>query len=161
MAPAQVERAQQHMQKLASGEGIRLKYGGKTGNSKASHQLLELAKRKSLKMQWDVAQEIFRLHFEEDGDITDVQMLVSAGVNCGLDEEEVKRWLQDEDAATIVDKEVAEVRAMAVNGVPRFLIQGGKHQVEGAGDLEDFFEIFMKVKEDESSSSVTKGSNSC
>jgi predicted DsbA family dithiol-disulfide isomerase len=161
MEPAQVERVQQHMQKLASGEGIRLKYGGKTGSSRLSHQLLDLAKTKGLKIQWDIAQEIFRVHFEEDGDITDIELLVAAGVRCGLDEQEVRTWLSDKESAKIVDNQVEEIRAKGVNGVPRFLIQDGKHQVEGAGDLEDFFEIFMKIKADESSSSISTGGTSC
>jgi predicted DsbA family dithiol-disulfide isomerase len=145
-----VERAQKHMTSVATGEGITLKYGGKTGNSRLSHQLLLFAKTESLEMQGKVAEEVFRKHFAEDGDITDVEMLVTAGVNCGLDEEKIRAWLKDEEKAKAVDEEVEEVKALGVKGVPKFFFQGSKEFVDGAGDAMDFFEIFMKIKEGES-----------
>jgi predicted DsbA family dithiol-disulfide isomerase len=151
MDPERIEKIQSHIQGIGTVEGIMFRFGGKTGNTKFSHQLLQLAKTDSLEMQWKVAEEVFRLHLEEERDITDIQMLVAAGVNAGLGEEKVRKWLQDEEGAKIVDKEVEEVRALGVKGVPRFLLQGGKHHVEGAGDVMDFFEVFMKVKEGESS----------
>ena len=144
-----VEKIQSHLQSVGTGEGIMFKFGGKTGNSRLSHQLLELAKTESLEMQWKVAEEVFRLHFEEEKNITDVQMLITAGVNAGLDEKRVKEWLHDEEKAKIVDEEVEEVKAMGMKGVPRFIFQNGKHHVDGAGDLMDFFEIFMKIKEED------------
>jgi predicted DsbA family dithiol-disulfide isomerase len=146
-----VEKAKKHMSSVAAGEGIILKFGGKTGNSRLSHQLISLAKTESLEMQGKVAEEIFRLHFAEEGDITDVDMLVTAGVNCGLDKAKIKEWLNDEEKAKAVDDEVEEARKLGVNGVPKFFLQGQKEYVDGAGDLMDFFEIFMKIKEAENS----------
>jgi predicted DsbA family dithiol-disulfide isomerase len=144
-----VEKAKKHMASVATGEGITLNFGGKTGNSRLSHQLLSLAKTESLEMQGKVAEEVFRLHFQEEGDITDMEMLVIAGVNCGLDEMRIREWLSDEEKAKAVDEEVQEARKMGVKGVPKFFLQGEKEYVDGAGDLMDFFEIFMKIKEGE------------
>jgi predicted DsbA family dithiol-disulfide isomerase len=150
-----VESVKKHMTSLAAGEGITMKFNGKTGNSRLSHQLLALAKADGLQMQGNVAEEIFRLLFEEAGDITDIDMLVTAGVNCGLDEARIRKSLVDEKAAMAVDKEVEKVRELGVRGVPKFFVQGGKDHVDGAGDVTDFFEIFMRIKEEEGTEGVS------
>ncbi|OCL07016.1 hypothetical protein AOQ84DRAFT_378072 [Glonium stellatum] len=121
----------------------------KTGNSRLSHQLLELAKRKSLETQWNIAQELFKLQFEEERDITDIQTLVDAGVRCGFSKDEVSEWLNGQKGVEAVNREVEKVKKMGIDGVPRFLLQDGNYSIEGAADTMDFFEIFIKIKEQE------------
>jgi predicted DsbA family dithiol-disulfide isomerase len=138
---------QSHMKAVATADGINLKFGGKTGNTKRSHQLMLAAGQQSLETQGRLAEEIFRRCYEEEGDITDAQMLTQAGVAAGLDEEVVKRALDDAELGDIVDAEVEEVKKLGVKGVPQFFLQDGQHHIEGAADVMDFFEVFVKVKE--------------
>ncbi|KAF2436803.1 thioredoxin-like protein [Tothia fuscella] len=153
MTPEQVERAQKHMQAVATVDGISIKcpgVGGKTGNTKLSHMLLHVAKEHSLDMQSRVAEEIYRRRFEQEGDITDVEMLIRAGVDAGLDENALRKALEDPEVAKVVDSGETEVKSSGVTGVPQFIFQGGGHRINGAGDPMDFFELFMKIKEEES-----------
>lgn len=144
--------AQKHMTALGRGEGVEIGYGGKTGNTHLSHRLLHYAKSISLDKQTEVALELFRLHFSEDGDITQMSLMLDAARNCGLDVEDVQRYLESGAGAGEVDAEAADVRAEGVKGVPRFRICGGGevYEVDGAGDTMEFFEILMKIKGDPS-----------
>jgi predicted DsbA family dithiol-disulfide isomerase len=152
MGEERTASAQKHMTSLGRAEGIEIKYGGKTGNTKLSHRLLHLAKSKGPQVQTEVALELFRLHFGDERDVTELQMMLDAAKNCGLDVGEVKAYLESGGGAEEVDAEAAAIRASGVKGVPRFRFQGGEHEVDGAGDAMDFFEILMKIKGDPSAS---------
>lgn len=139
--------AQKHMTSLGHGEGIEIKYGGKTGNTKLSHRLLHFAKLKGLAVHTEVALELFRLHFGEERDITELQTLLDAARSCGLDVAEVKAYLEAGGGAEEVDQQAAALRASGVKGVPQFRFHGGEFEVDGAGDAMGF-EILMKIKGD-------------
>jgi len=148
MGEERTKTAQAHMMRLGTAEGIAINYGGKTGNTKLSHQLLHLAKTKGLETQNAVSEELFRLHFGEERDITDIQTMIDAGTNAGLQGSEVRSYLEEGRGVEEIDKEAAEIRASGVKGVPKFLFEGGKYSVDGSGDAMEFFELLMKIKAD-------------
>ncbi|QDS68657.1 hypothetical protein FKW77_001954 [Venturia effusa] len=150
MGPEQIARAQKHMNSIGSAEGITFDWTGKTGKTKQSHQLLELAKTRGSEVQCKVAEELFRLHFEKQRDITHVQTIVDAGEAAGLGKAEVLKVLNDEEVGGLVDKEAQKARDDGISSVPQFSLQGGKYPVDGAQDAMDFFEVFMKIKGQES-----------
>lgn len=147
------EKAEMIFQRLASvGEdvGIEFSFGGKLGNTRDSHRLIQLGKTKSPKVQTRVVEELFTSYFEKEGDITSHNVLREAGVKAGLPEEEVSDWLQSDKGGSEVDKEVAEAQMRAVSGVPNFMLQG-KYEIGGAQDAEAFVKVFERVKEIEGS----------
>lgn len=127
--------------------GINFKYGGRTGNTRDSHRLIQLAKTKGEDVQNRVVEELFKSYFEEEGDITSLDMLVAAGVKAGLEDGEVKGWLggYEDKGGAQVDAEVKQAQREFISGVPHFTIQG-KYHVGGAEDPEVFLEIFEKVR---------------
>jgi predicted DsbA family dithiol-disulfide isomerase len=149
MGPDRIARSQKHLNSIGSAEGIAFNWNGKTGKTKQSHQLLKLARTKSLELQCKVAEELFRLHFEGERDITDVQTLVDAGECAGLNKNEILSWLENGNAGDLVDREAQEARDNGISSVPQFFLQAGKYALDGAQDAMDFFEVFMSVKEDE------------
>ena len=130
--------------------GINFSFGGKTGNTRESHRLVELGKTKGADVQTRVVEALFKSYFEEEGDITDREVLKEAGVRAGLEEAEVKSWLESDKGGEEVDKEVAEAQLRGVSGVPNFVLQG-KYEIGGAQDPEAFVKVFEKVKEMEES----------
>ncbi|KAF1981336.1 thioredoxin-like protein [Aulographum hederae CBS 113979] len=100
----------------------------------------------NLEVQWEVAQELFRLQFEEDGDVTSMETLVATGKVGGLAEEEVQRWLGEGRAREVVERESAEVKGMGITSVPMFLFGNGAVTVDGAADVGEFFETIVKTK---------------
>jgi predicted DsbA family dithiol-disulfide isomerase len=149
MGPEQTARSQKYMNSIGSAEGITFNWNGKTGKTKQSHQLLELARKKSSELQCKAAEELFRLLFEEQRDITDAQTIIDAGAAAGLSKDEISACLASSNAGHFVDMEAQAARDNGISSVPQFSLQGGKYPLDGAQDAMDFFEVFMKVKEDE------------
>lgn len=150
MGPEQTARSQKHMNSIGSTEGITFNWNGKTGKTKQSHQLLELARIKGSEVPCKVAEELFRLHFEEQRDITDFQTIVDAGEAAGLDKADISKYLNDAEIGNFVDKKAKKAREDGVSSVSQFSLQGGKYPLDGAQDAMNFFEVFMKIKDEES-----------
>jgi len=125
--------------------GIDFKFGGKTGNTRDSHRLIQLGRIKSPAIQTRIVEELFATYFELDGDITSLEDLKNAGVKAGLDEKEVKEWLASDAGGKEVDKEVEEAQRSQITGVPNFTLQG-KYEIGGAQDPEVFVRLFEKIK---------------
>lgn len=148
--PERTARSQKYMNSIGSAEGITFNWNGKTGKTEQSHQLLELARMKGSEVQCKVAEELFRLHFEEQRDITDVQTIADAGEAAGLDKNEISKYLNDAEIRDLVDKEAQKAREEGISSVPQFSLQGEKYPLDGAQDAMDFFEVFIKIKDEES-----------
>jgi len=130
--------------------GIKFKFGGKTGNTRDSHRLIQLGKSKSPAMQTRVVEELFSAYFENEGDITSHETLKNAGVKAGLDEKEVADWLASDKGGKAVDEEVEQAQLNQISGVPNFTIQG-KYEVGGAQDPGVFLRLFEKIKAEQAS----------
>ena len=126
--------------------GINFNFGGNIGNTRDSHRLIQLGKTKGPGMQTRVVEELFKSYFENEGDITDHEMLQAAGVKAGLDAIDVKEWLNSDKGGPQVDREVQEAQVRGVSGVPNFVMQG-KYEIGGAQDAENFVKVFERVKE--------------
>lgn len=138
---------QQRLSGEGSKVGIKFKYGGKTGNTRDSHRLIAMAgKTGGTKLQNRVVEELFKGYFEEEQDITDLQVLKKAGLDAGLEEAQVDEWLGGNAGGKEVDEEVNVARASLVTGVPHFVING-KYEIQGAQDAEGFRRIFERIKE--------------
>jgi len=133
--------------------GIDFKFGGKTGNTRDSHRLIQLGKTKSAQMQTRVVEELFSAYFEQEGDITNHEVLKNAATRAGLDEKEVIDWLESDAGGKAVDEEVAQAQENDISGVPNFTIQG-KYEVGGAQDAGVFLRLFEKIKANEEASKV-------
>lgn len=125
--------------------GIDFKFGGKTGNTRDSHRLIQLGKSKSPAMQTRIVEELFSAYFENEGDITSHKVLLNAAEKAGFDVKEAKEWLNSDKGGKEVDAEVEEAQLNQITGVPRFEIQG-KYLVGGAQDPDVFLRLFEKIK---------------
>lgn len=130
--------------------GIDFKFGGKTGNTRDSHRLIQLGKTKGPDVQTRVVEELFKSYFENEEDITSRAVLQAAGVRAGLAEEEVRAWLESGKGGREVDREVREAQMKDISGVPHFTLQG-KYEIGGAQDADAFVKVFERIKELEGS----------
>lgn len=132
-----------------AGDGIRFSFSGRTGNTRDSHRLLQLAGSKSEAAQTRTVEQLFAAYFELEKDITSHEVLAAAGKEAGLEEAEVKRMLESDEFGDVVDKEVAEARSEAVSGVPHFTLQN-QYEVSGAQEPAAFVRLFERIKARES-----------
>ncbi|KAL7271392.1 hypothetical protein RUND412_005852 [Rhizina undulata] len=89
------------------GHRIDFKFSVKMGNARDSYRLVQLGKKG---LQVPVVEQLFKTHFEEERDITDLGVMVGAGVRAGLEEEEVRKWLESDDGGAVIDGEVLKLR---------------------------------------------------
>jgi predicted DsbA family dithiol-disulfide isomerase len=141
---------QERLSGIGKAEGINFKYGGNTGNTRDSHRLVQLGKTKGPEMQTRVIEELFAAYFENEKDITTKEVLTEAGVKAGLDEKEVKEWLNSDKGGPEVDKEVQQARRQHVTGVPHFTIND-QYEVGGAQEPVTFVQLFERLKKQEGS----------
>jgi predicted DsbA family dithiol-disulfide isomerase len=143
-----LERSQMIFQRLIqAGQdcGINFSFGGRTGNTRNSHRLIQLAKTHSPAVQTRVVEELFEAYFEKEQDITSMEVLKNAGVKAGLEEKEVMEWLNSDKGGKEVDEEVMEARMQQISGVPNFTIND-RYDIGGAQDPQVFLSTFEKIK---------------
>ncbi|CAI6335022.1 unnamed protein product [Periconia digitata] len=142
---ARTQAMYQYMTGIGKAEGIDFKYGGRTGNTRDSHRLVQLGKQKGPQMQTRVIEELFAAYFENEKDITSQDVLVEAAVKAGLDKAEVQDWLSNGKGGPAVDKEVQDAYAKNIHGVPNFTVNDSE-EVGGAQDPSAFVQIFERIK---------------
>jgi predicted DsbA family dithiol-disulfide isomerase len=116
-------------------------------NSFKAHRLIQLAKTRDLGDQ--IEEELFKIHFAEGKNIDDEQVLVAAGKNIGLPEEDVKMLFTSDafDAEVRIDQ--LEAQRMGIRGVP-FFVFDDKYAVSGAQPTELFLQTLEKTWESKS-----------
>ncbi|KAK4653717.1 hypothetical protein QC762_0086490 [Podospora pseudocomata] len=148
------------LKRFGEAEGINFSFKARIGNTRDAHRLVQLAKTKSNELENSVISALFKLHFEEDGDITSHDVLIAAGEKGGLDKAEVESWLDEGKGGPEVDKEVEEAYRDGVSGVPNFTING-KYRVEGAQDPEKLVEVLKRIKASAPAVSASSEGVSC
>ncbi|OCL13237.1 thioredoxin-like protein [Glonium stellatum] len=142
---ARTQMMQERLAQLGKSDGIDFKFGGKTGNTRDSHRLIQLGKTKSPAVQTRVVEELFAAYFENEKDITSHDVLVDAGIKAGLDAAEVKEWLGSGKGGAEVDREVQEAYEQSISGVPNFTIQD-QFEIGGAQEPAAFVQLFERIK---------------
>ncbi|KAK3208174.1 hypothetical protein GRF29_96g1608474 [Pseudopithomyces chartarum] len=149
----------QMLAQLGRNEGIDFKFGGRTGNTRDSHRLVQLGKVKGAGVQTRVIEELFEAYFEKEKDITKQEVLLQAAVKAGLEEKEAKEWLESGKGGEEVDREVQEAYERDVHGVPHFTING-RWEVGGAQEAGAFVELFERIGR-EGGGGVVEGGSKC
>ena len=105
-------------------------------NSLTSHRILQLAKTKKL---GDKMEEIFfKAYFTEGRDLNDTETLIELAVKAGLDSNEVKEVIENENLyLDDVHSDIHEANEIGVQGVP-FFVFDRKYAVSGAQPVEAF-----------------------
>jgi len=144
--PARISAMHERLAGVGKEHGIDFRFGGRTGNTRNSHRLLNLALSKGDAVQNKVVEQLFAGYFEQEKDITSPEFLQQAALNAGLDREEVKALFESDSRGPEVDKELLEARKKMITGVPNFVLNQ-KYEIQGAQDAEGFRRVFEKIKE--------------
>lgn len=144
--PQRTQVMQGHLARLGKQVGIDFAFGGKTGNTRDSHRLVQLGKTKGEEMQTKVVEQLFNAYFENAEDITQLDTLIARGVRAGLPEQEVREWMESGKGGEEVDREVMQAQQKFVTGVPNFTVNG-RFEVQGAEEPAAFLQVFGEVKD--------------
>ncbi|KAI1825761.1 thioredoxin-like protein [Xylaria intraflava] len=147
----QAGRAAQLTDRLASigrQEGIVFSFAGKIGSTRSAHRAIAYSRTEAGPGAQDAfVTALFAAYFEGDADITSYADLASVAETAGLDGAAMRAWLDSGAGGAEVDAEDAAARAAGLRGVPCFTVLG--RRVDGAGDVQDFMDAFVAVKEAE------------
>lgn len=117
------------------------------GSRPADGQDMDIDQERTETMQNMLVAGLFKAYFEENGDITSHEMLLTVAEKAGLDKEIVTKWLSSDEGGEIVDKEAEEaVTLHGITGVPVIFINDTV-RIDGAQDVEDFFMELVRVRD--------------
>eukprot|EP00005_Dracoamoeba_jomungandri_P004503 CAMPEP_0174253478 /NCGR_PEP_ID=MMETSP0439-20130205/2845_1 /TAXON_ID=0 /ORGANISM="Stereomyxa ramosa, Strain Chinc5" /LENGTH=183 /DNA_ID=CAMNT_0015334527 /DNA_START=99 /DNA_END=650 /DNA_ORIENTATION=- len=139
-----VEAMGKRLQEVGKTVGISFTSDGTIGNTIDSHRLIEFAHRKGV--QNDVVEALFKTYFEQGNNLGDIDILTAAAKEGGLEEEEVRDYLQTEEDREWVLKTDKKWKKQNINGVPCFIIDE-KVRLSGAQDAAVFEGVFKKFAE--------------
>ncbi|MGJ4906878.1 DsbA family oxidoreductase [Bradyrhizobium oligotrophicum] len=81
----------------------------------------------------EMKQRLMELYFRDGGDLTDVEVLVQAAADCGLDAEVVRKMLATDEDVALVSAQAQEAAEKGISGVPTYVF-AQKYAVSGAQD---------------------------
>lgn len=112
-------------------------------NSFKAHKLIQLAKNKNLGNE--IEEELFRIHFTEGKNIDDEAVLLAAGSNIGLPEDELTTLFNSDNFDAEVRIDQLEAQRIGIRGVP-FFVFDDKYAVSGAQAPEVFLQTLEKTR---------------
>lgn len=137
MPRQQIEQMLQQLTDLGAAEGVEFRFDTlRHANTRKAHRVLHLAKSQGL--QAELLERMYRAYFAEGLLMSDPNILVALGEEVGLDAEEVRDAIEDDEGfGEDVEQDIARARMLGVNGVPFFLIDS-KYGISGAQSAESF-----------------------
>jgi predicted DsbA family dithiol-disulfide isomerase len=78
-------------------------------------------------------QRLMELYFRDGADLSDIEVLVQAAVDSGLDAEQIRAKLATEDDVDLISGQAEEATDKGIGGVPTYVF-AGKYAVSGAQD---------------------------
>jgi predicted DsbA family dithiol-disulfide isomerase len=79
----------------------------------------------------EMKQRLMELYFRDGGDLTDMDVLVEAAADCGLDPDDVRRRLATDEDVALVSGQAQEAADKGISGVPTYVF-AQKYAVSGA-----------------------------
>ncbi|KAI1110055.1 thioredoxin-like protein [Nemania sp. NC0429] len=151
-----VGQLRERLARIGRQAGIEFSFAGKIGNTRSAHRAIALSKTLSSSDSDSPADSqnrfvaaLFAAYFEGTADITSHEALADVAAGAGLDGARMLAWLggEGDEGGAEVDAEDRAARDAGLRGVPSFAVQG--RRVDGAQDVQDFLDLFIKIKEEE------------
>jgi predicted DsbA family dithiol-disulfide isomerase len=92
-------------------------------------------------------QRLMDLYFTEGGDLTDREVLVQAGADCGLNADRVRELLAGDHDVARIEQEANSAKDAGIDGVPCFIF-GGLVAVQGAQSPEHLAQAIERAAQE-------------
>ena len=130
-------------------EGIDFRFGGLVANTLDAHRLIQHYQEKAGPECTDkIVNALYQQYFEEEKHPSSEDTLLKAAAAGGIDEQEARDFLSDEDEGLIEVKIlVREQASNGVDAVPYIVIEGKKRDftLEGAKEVEEYVKTLEQV----------------
>lgn len=140
------QRARQmvaHVSGVVADAGLDYRYDrAVAANTFDAHRLVRFAGQRGLASE--MMDALYQAHFVDGVDVGSRSALATVAATVGLDEAEVREWLDSDAGTPEVRAELAEARALGVNSVPTYVL-AGKYAVVGAQGTETLINALTEV----------------
>lgn len=140
------QRAQQmvaHVSGIVAEAGLDYDYDRSiAANTFEAHRLVWFAGQRGLASE--MMDALYRAHFVDGVDVGSRSALASIAAGVGLDETEVREWLDSDAGTSEIRAGLAHARALGVNSVPTYVL-AGKYAVVGAQETATLVEALAEV----------------
>jgi predicted DsbA family dithiol-disulfide isomerase len=92
----------------------------------------------------EMKQRLMELYFRDGGDLTNIDVLVQAVADCGLDADEVRRRLASDEDVALISAQAKDASDKGISGVPTFVF-AQKYAVSGAQPAEQLARAIRQV----------------
>jgi predicted DsbA family dithiol-disulfide isomerase len=92
----------------------------------------------------EMKQRLMELYFRDGGDLTNIDVLVQAAADCGLDADEVRRRLASDEDMALISAQAKDASDKGISGVPTFVF-AQKYAVSGAQPAEQLANAIRQV----------------
>jgi predicted DsbA family dithiol-disulfide isomerase len=106
------------------------------------HRLIHWAEAKGKAAE--MKQRLMELYFQGEGDLTDINVLVQAAADCGLDADDVRRRLATDEDVARISAQAQEAADKGISGVPTYVF-AGKYAVSGAQPADQLARAIREV----------------
>ncbi len=89
-------------------------------------------------------QRLMELYFRDGGDLTDVNVLVQAAADCGLDADDVRQRLSTDQDVDLISVQAKDASDRGISGVPTFVL-GNKYAISGAQPADQLAQAIRQV----------------
>ncbi|KAI9504414.1 DSBA-like thioredoxin domain-containing protein [Coemansia spiralis] len=127
-------------------EGISFKFGGKMSNTLDSHRIVDYARLHGQGAQAVIVESLMHRYFEQEEDIGNIQVLLNAAEDAGLDREQAKEFLESSEGVESIKQKTKQIQSLGITGVPFYIIND-RYGISGAETPETFLNAFEKVFE--------------
>ena len=92
----------------------------------------------------EMKQRLMELYFRDGGDLTDVNVLVQAAADIGLDADDVRKRLATDEDVALISSQAQEASDKGISGVPTFVF-AQKYAVSGAQPADQLARAIRQV----------------
>ncbi len=89
-------------------------------------------------------QRLMELYFRDGGDLTDIEVLVKAAGDCGLDADATRKRLASDEDVELISAQAKEASDKGISGVPTFVF-AQKYAVSGAQPADQLAQAIRQV----------------
>lgn len=129
-------------------EGVKIGFDGAlpAHGTRDAHRLIAFAEQKHPEAYQAIVEKLFEAFHEQEHDVSDLKVLVRCAEEAGLPSEEVRNYLESDEAKDEIDREAQDARERGIKGVPHFLVNG-KWEVDGADEPGEWLQVFSEVRD--------------
>jgi len=138
------EQMRQHLEAIAAEVGLSMQQRDTIINSRRALGAAEFA-RESGKFE-AMHRALFKAHWEGSGRLEDTDDLVRIGVGVGLDAADLRKAIDEDRYASVIDDNRGQAESVGINAIPAHIF-GRRYLVMGAQPYEAFQQVIDRLRQ--------------